>query len=106
MRQPTAYHIYESYPLNVDAPRPPPFSNDLHSGSDYDVVMTGGTNTRDDNQPPAGSQVPTKVSRRSRHGNLDWEAHKDELKELYLNDNWSLKDTMRVMKQKYSFPES
>lgn len=44
--------------------------------------------------------------RRSRYGTLDWESHKSLLQSLYLTENKTLNETMRIMKDEHSFNAS
>ena len=58
-------------------------------------------------QHPAGHHcIPKAVSSRSKYGNLDWDSCKEELRRLYLEENQNLDSTMRIMKERHSFPES
>ena len=50
--------------------------------------------------------TPKLVSGRSKYGKLDWDSYKEEIRSLYLDENQNLADTMRIMKEKYSFPDS
>ena len=108
LRQSTTFQPYEpfeslsTYPAhasnvlsNQDVPHLQ--SEDLEMAEDTDAL----------HQPPAGHQdTPKPVSRRSKYGNLDWEPYKEEMRQLYLEDNQSLDDTMRIMKERHSFPDS
>ena len=56
---------------------------------------------------PAGHHsIPKAISTRSKYSNLDWDSHKEELRRLYLEENQNLDNTMRIMKERHSFPES
>ncbi|KAH7169989.1 hypothetical protein EDB81DRAFT_150522 [Dactylonectria macrodidyma] len=65
-------------------------------------------------QPPSGDpQVSSALqadvapgSRRSKYGNLDWERHKPQLQQIYLKDNNSLAETMKIMRTQHSFEAS
>ena len=70
-----------------------------------DVTMEGQEGISPEN-PRSPSASPQPVPRRSRHGNLDLENHKEELKRLYLIEDKSLKDVMAIMKENHSLPES
>jgi hypothetical protein len=73
--------------------------------SPEDVTMEEQEDTRQENpRSPSSSLQP--VPRRSRHGNLDFENQKEELKRLYLIEDKSLKDVMAFMKENHSLPES
>lgn len=43
------------------------------------------------------------LGKRRRYDNLDWNAHQDELRQLYLLENKTLDETMKVMEEKHSF---
>lgn len=61
-------------------------------------------------QPPAPStasaQPETGSSRRAKFEQLDWNAHKASIKNLYLDENKSLPETMKVMNDIHSFKAS
>ena len=58
-------------------------------------------------QHPAGHHsIPKFVSGRSKYGKLDWDRYKEEIRSLYLEENRNLADTMRIMKERHSFPDS
>ena len=74
-------------------------SEDLEMGEEADAQLH--------HQHPAGHQnIPKPVSRRSIYGNLDWDSHKEELRKLYMDENQNLENTMRIMKERHSFPDS
>ncbi|KAL8960231.1 MAG: hypothetical protein Q9193_003028 [Seirophora villosa] len=52
------------------------------------------------------AQPDGRSSRRARSGHLDWSAHKDTIKELYLDQNMTLAQTMKAMNEQYSFDAS
>lgn len=53
-----------------------------------------------------GAPPNARSSRRARGEQLDWNAHKDTIKKLYLDQNNSLSETMEAMKEQYSFHAS
>ncbi|KAJ2996040.1 hypothetical protein NUW58_g1107 [Xylaria curta] len=53
---------------------------------------------------PSSNAPPAR--KRARYGNLDWEAHKNEIRKLYLDQDRTLKETMEVMAQTHSFNAS
>jgi hypothetical protein len=65
-------------------------------------VLTG----LDQNLPAPMSAPPRVASRRSRYHDLNWEEHKGKIKELYLEEDRTLQDTMRIMREAYSFDAS
>ena len=46
------------------------------------------------------------TTRRSKYRHLDWEAHKGRIKQLYLDDDKTLAETMDIMKTGHSFEAS
>ncbi|KAF5654111.1 rhomboid family [Fusarium sp. NRRL 25303] len=52
------------------------------------------------------SAPANRPGRRRKYDNLDWESHREVLKQLYLDDNNTLAETMAKMKEKYSFVAS
>lgn len=44
--------------------------------------------------------------KRRKYDNLDWDAHQQELKNLYLLQNKTLEETMHIMKERHSFDAS
>ncbi|KAL8777117.1 MAG: hypothetical protein Q9213_007998 [Squamulea squamosa] len=62
-------------------------------------------------EPQLGPTIPgadqdARSSRRARNGHLDWNAFKETIKELYINQNKSLPETMDAMNKQYSFNAS
>ncbi|KAL8767768.1 MAG: hypothetical protein Q9209_005854 [Squamulea sp. 1 TL-2023] len=54
---------------------------------------------------PGAVQV-ARSSHRARSGHLDWNTYKETIKELYINQNKSLPETMDAMNKQYSFDAS
>jgi hypothetical protein len=54
----------------------------------------------------AKAQTDTRPSRRAKYGHLDWKAHKIAIRNLYMDQNKSLSETMAVMKNMHSFDAS
>lgn len=54
----------------------------------------------------AEAQTDTRPSRRAKYGYLDWKAHKAAIRNLYMDQNKSLSETMEVMKNVHSFDAS
>ena len=80
-------------------------TNTYHSSND--VVMTDDPDAQHQLQQSAGSdRQPRRVSRRSKYSGLDWEKHKEEMRVLYLENDESLEEVMRIMKDKHSFVAS
>ncbi|KAK4228436.1 hypothetical protein QBC38DRAFT_414506 [Podospora fimiseda] len=78
------------------------FTNTFHS----DVTPSLSLSTEKDEpvQEPSHSSGPPKArSRRSKYGNLDWEKHKSELKQLYLDDNLTQPEVLGIMQMQHSF---
>ena len=53
-----------------------------------------------------GAPLNARSSCRARNEQLDWDAHKDMIKKLYLDQNKSLSETMEAMKEQHSFHAS
>ncbi|KAH8884179.1 hypothetical protein GQ53DRAFT_830103 [Thozetella sp. PMI_491] len=60
---------------------------------------------QDSNQAPRIEQAAN-PARRTKYGSLNWEQHRDEMRIIYLDENKSLADTMRIMRGKYNFEAS
>ncbi|RYP63797.1 hypothetical protein DL770_009297 [Monosporascus sp. CRB-9-2] len=56
-------------------------------------------------RPPRGAQTRPRAPR-ARYGHLDWDAHKDTIKSLYMDEDKTLADTMEIMKREHSFEAS
>lgn len=55
-------------------------------------------------QPHTATQAPRAT--RSKYGSLAWDRHKETLRRLYLDENKSLPEIMRIMNEKHSFDAS
>ena len=55
---------------------------------------------------PAVNPLTRTTSRRSKYRNLDWDGAKARIKELYLDEDRTLQETMRIMKEAHSFDAS
>ena len=110
LRPSATFQSYE--PLHTPSTNPPQtsniFSNDVpRIPQSEDIEMEEEADAQLHHPHPAGhTNIPRSVSRRSRYGNLDWDSYKEELKKLYLEENQNLDNTMRIMKERYSFPDS
>ncbi|KAK8084450.1 hypothetical protein PG997_005721 [Apiospora hydei] len=113
------YNFPNSFELGQDVqpvPGPstigPPFNAQGSSGTDSangdtaDAPMEGAALM----QPPlraVSETVPhTSTNRRSKYKHLDWDAHKDIIRQLYLDDDKTLAETMDTMKNTHSFEAS
>ncbi|KAF3003377.1 hypothetical protein E8E14_006574 [Neopestalotiopsis sp. 37M] len=56
-----------------------------------------------DTPAPALSTAGPSKRRKTRYSNLDWDGHKARLQDLYLVQNNSLVETMRIMKEEHEF---
>ena len=78
--------------------------NDLQPNND--ISMEGN----EAEEPPAPSvaiaQPKTRSFRRVRGENLDWNAYKDAIRSLYIDQNKSLPETMQAMDNLHSFKAS
>ena len=102
------FHSYDSFhePTTMEPHIPAAFrAAEPHFPAPEDVAMEEQEETEQEN-PRSPSSSPQPLPRRSRHGNLDFENHKEELKRLYLIEDKSLKDVMALMKEHHSLPES
>ena len=101
LHQSTTLQPFESFPtLSANPPQPSmAFSNEDQRYPQSDAQV--------DDQHLAGHRTILKpVSSRSKYGNLDWDGYKEELRGLYLEENQNLDNTMRIMKERHSLPES
>ncbi|RDW80899.1 hypothetical protein BP5796_05597 [Coleophoma crateriformis] len=96
------FHPYDAFrTATTNAPQAPSTFQDYNSR----FALTEES-TREE-RPPAASDLPQpRALRRSRQGNLDLEDHKDELKNLYLIEDKSLKEVMTIMHENHSLPIS
>ncbi|KAH7410602.1 hypothetical protein BKA64DRAFT_358129 [Cadophora sp. MPI-SDFR-AT-0126] len=101
------FHPYDAF--NVEGPHlANAFEGDLHRyPSPEDATMEeGNAMGAKNNQVREKMRQAPVVPRRARQGNIKWEAHKSELKTLYLDDGLSLKETMSIMNKKHGILES
>ncbi|KAF6834491.1 hypothetical protein CPLU01_04956 [Colletotrichum plurivorum] len=61
-----------------------------------------------DAEPPSSSAQRTRgpQGKRRQYDNLDWEAHQSDLRKLYLIDNKTLAETMKIMEERHAFVAS
>ena len=110
LRQSTTFQPYE--PFQTLSTNPPQASNiftndDQRYHQSEDLEMEEEADAQLHRQHPAGPQnISQTVSRRSRYGSLDWDRYKEELRKLYLEENQNLDNTMRIVKERHSFPDS
>ena len=98
--------LESSDPFHTLLTNPPRFSM-AFSNDDYDLEIEEEADAQSHDQHPTGHHnILTPVSSRSKYGNLDWDSYKEEIRSLYLEENQSLNNTMRIMKERHSFPES
>ena len=110
LRQSTTLQPFESFPtLSANPPQPSmAFSNeDQRYPQSEGLEIDEEVDAQLDDQYSAGHRKIFKpVSSRSKYGNLDWDGYKEELRRLYLEENQNLDNTMRIMKERHSLPES
>ncbi|KAI4280424.1 MAG: hypothetical protein L6R38_004469 [Xanthoria sp. 2 TBL-2021] len=83
------------------------FDPDLvHEAQAYNNVSMGNYETGPRPGPYIHGARDARSSRRARSEHLDWNAHKDTIKKLYLDQNKSLSETIEAMKEQYSFDAS
>lgn len=72
------------------------------------VMVTDFASTPQTNQSAQPSRAGSQATRatRSKYGALDWTKHKETLRRLYLDENKSLPEIMRIMKEENSFDAS
>ncbi|KAI0535673.1 hypothetical protein GGR58DRAFT_504073 [Xylaria digitata] len=86
---------HTGYPTSVMAPPQQP-SNDVVM---LDFNFTGPSD-------PGPSSRGQQARKRARYARLDWNAHKTEIRKLYLDQNHTLKETMEIMANTHSFNAS
>lgn len=107
--QPIAFQSFQpTEQITTTTPHAPTiFSSTNAHHSLNDVVMTDDPDAQLQLQQSASSdRQPRRVSRRSKYSGLDWKKHKEEMRVLYLENNESLEEVMRTMKDKHSFAAS
>jgi hypothetical protein len=60
----------------------------------------------DAQQPFAPPPIPgrhTSASRRSKYSSLDWDAHRESIRRLYMDEEKPLKETMEIMAEQHGF---
>ena len=104
------FHSYEPFhATTAETPQIPSTFQGINpqSPAPEDVSMEGREASTEQENPPALSvTAQPKAPRRSRLGNLDLETYKEELKQLYLIEDKSLKNVMTIMKENHSLPKS
>lgn len=71
--------------------------------ADHDVNMTGNDSERVALQQVADPSIENTRSRPADKQRLDWDSHKAIIKDLYIDQNKSLPETMKIMGDSYSF---
>ena len=94
----SGFHPRYAMPSALDSTNEVQLSNDVSMGNA--VVEPQPAQSRHGVQPD--SRFPS----RGRGERLDWNAHKDIIKKLYIDQNRSLPETMEAMKERYSFDAS
>ena len=110
LRQSPTLQPHESFhTLSTNPPQPSMVisNDDQRYPQSEDLEMEEEADAQLHDQHTAGHHnIPKPVSGRSKYGNLDWDSYKEELRRLYLEENHNLDNTMRIMKERHSFPES
>lgn len=93
-------------PFNIGTVYQTQFQNGMADNAQADIIM-------DNNEPeeqPARSALEAQPARaqssRARSAHLDWDSHKDRIKDLYIDKNKSLPETMKAMDEVYFFKAS
>ena len=78
-------------------------SNNLANTTSLGLVEGAESQTRP--RPPTPQELPRLSSKRRRMKtkNLDWARHRDVLKQLYMHEEKTLKDVMRIMESRHGF---
>lgn len=84
-----------------------PFTTMENKAQPSSEISMGNNETELHSAPSIrGAQMDARPTRRARSDRLDWDACKDTIKELYIDQNKSLSETMAVMRKEYSFNAS
>ena len=110
---PAFQHIYPPHnPDFPNTPNEPQFLDDIPH-EDLSAFELGHRSPEpssnilhDEPNSTSMAAPPRTASRRSKYKGLDWDEHKPKIKELYLDEDRSLSETMRIMKEAYSFNAS
>ena len=70
-------------------------SNNIANTASLGLVQEAHSETR--------GCLPIPQRRRAGTKNLDWATHRDVLKQLYMHEEKTLKDVMRIMESKHGF---
>ena len=104
------FHTYESFhAVSTETPQVPSDYQNIEPQfkPPEDVPMEDqAANTQQENLSALSDSQHPKAKRKSRQGNLDLDIHKEELRQLYLIQDKSLKVVMADMKENHSLPES
>ena len=111
--QPTAPAVPTVFLNSEILPMPNPMA-ETHDLAQPDVQITGdssnntGVTLRARPGGSEGAMSPFRHGppRRSRYSNLNWDEAKAKIRTLYLIENRSLQETMRIMKEAHSFDAS
>ena len=94
--------------ITFEAPFQDPFQagkrNEVQSNDD---ALMAGVEEEEQPVPPVATAPPTTgFSRRAKGEQLDWNAYKDTIKSLYIEQKLSLAETMKAMEDLHSFKAS
>ncbi|KAK8131642.1 hypothetical protein PG984_008080 [Apiospora sp. TS-2023a] len=74
--------------------------------SAVDLPMEDAPSMQSPSGAAPGTALQTSTNRRSKYQHLDWNANKAKIKQLYLDGENTLADTMKIMKDVHSFTAS
>lgn len=103
-----------SHPPSVEFPAPSRSTlfNPFAIVTDGNFALPSATLVVNNPPPPDGDPAQlqaskeTRNTRRARYSKADWEAHKPQIKKLYLDEDKSLEDTMKLMSENSGFNPS
>ncbi|RDL38440.1 Uncharacterized protein BP5553_02780 [Venustampulla echinocandica] len=104
----------ESHQENAAFPTlpPPTLFNSLGLNIDGNFALPSATLVVNDAPPPNGDLAQLQASmerrskRRTRYNLADWDGHKPQIKKLYIEEDRSLEDTMKIMSEDFRFHPS
>jgi hypothetical protein len=104
----------DSHQANAAFPTPsqPTLFNPFGSNIDRNVALPSATLVANNAPPPNGDpaqlQAPKErqSARRTRYSLADWEGYKPQIKKLYIEEDRSLEDTMKIMSKNFEFHPS
>lgn len=96
-------------PASAHKLAPGPAAVAQHMDPQPNLMATGNINGRENLQRPAMAQMAAKTKRLRRPAphqsalNLDWDAHQDHIRKLYINEHKSLEETRQIVSSQFDF---